>query len=252
MGPDGPDGHGHGPFGWFGPTDGPPGVGRHGWPGGGPDAGWFGPPDGWLVLPAAVLGLLAVIALVGLLYRSGRVTPPLAGRRSAALGPGSRWDTAVERHGALARQYAAFECDPRSVLDLPALVDVRQPATARFVDAFAESCALLTAERPPEPYAQQFVDAVERAEHAWAAARDAARRRGSAGFDAAERALLDQLRTLLDVVGSSEFDAERRAAFEQARSRFAELERRTGWRLPERAALAVEAGARPALVVGEG
>jgi hypothetical protein len=249
MGPDG-DGHGHGPFDQFRHFGGPGGPGHHGWPGG-PDAAGFGPPDAWwLVLPAAVAGVVVVLVVVALLYRSDGMTLLLADRRGRAVGPAAdgRWAAAVERHRVLARQYAAFECDPRSVLDLPALVDVRQPATARFVDAFAESCALLTDHRPPEPYAQHFVEAVDRAQRAWTAAREAARRRGTAEFGVDERALLEQLRTLLDVVDSSEFEAERRAAFEQARARFAELERRTGWRLPERAAAAVEHGARAALV----
>jgi hypothetical protein len=245
MGPGG-DGPGHGgpadQF-WHGPggPGGPGGFGHPpGWPGG------FDGPGPWLILPATVIAFLAVVVLLTLLWRTGRAAGLLAGPRPRAL-PDRTWDVAVERHRALAAEYAAYECDPRSILDLPALADVRQPATARFVDAFAEASALLTDRRPPEPYARQFVEAVERAQQAWVAAREAARRRGGAAFGSPERALIDQLRTLLDVVDSSAFEAERRAAFAQARNRFAELERRTGWRLPEPAALAVEAGARPAL-----
>jgi BMFP domain-containing protein YqiC len=252
MGPDG-DGHGPGgPLDQFNHLGGPGGFGRHGfgWPGG-PEG--MGGPDWFLMVPGAVLGLLVLLAVVGLLYRSSQTALLLASTRGRSVRAGAdrTWEDAVERHRALALEYARFECDPRSVLDLPALVDVRQPATARFVDAFAEACALLTDERPPKAYAQRFVEAVERAERAWAAAREAARRRGAAEFGADERALLDQLRTLLDVVDSSEFEAERRTAFEQARSRFAELERRTGWRLPARAAAAVEDRVRGALVAAE-
>jgi hypothetical protein len=232
-GPFGPFWHGHGPGGF----DRPPGL-----PGG------FPGPDPWLVLPATVVAFLAVLLLLTLLWRTGRVL----GARTRAAVPDRSWDLAVERHRALAVEYAAYECDPRAVLDLPALADVRQPATARFVDAFAEASALLTDRRPPEPYARQFVEAGERAQRAWAAAREAARRRGGAAFGTAEHALVDQLRALLDVVDSSPFEAERRAAFTRARARFAELERRTGWRLPAPAALAVEEGARPALAAAEG
>ena len=247
MGPGG-DGHGHGPFGHFWPDGGPGGFGRlpHF-----PDG--FDVPNLWLVVPGMLAGLLAVLLVLALLWRTGHAAAALAGaRRSVRAAPDRAWEGAVERHRVLAREYAAFECDPRSVLDLPALVDVRQPATARFVDAFAEAGALLTDRRPPEPYAQQFVAAVERARRAWDAARDAARRRGTAGFGEDERELLDQLRTLLDVVETSAFDGERQAAFAQARNRFAELERRTGWRLPDRAAAAVEGSARAALVAADG
>jgi hypothetical protein len=224
---------GHGPGGGFGRPA--------GWPGG------FDGPDPWLILPATVVAFLGVLLLLTLLWRTGHVL----GTRTRAAVPDRSWDVAVHTHRALAVEYAAYECDPRAVLDLPALADVRQPATARFVDAFAEASALLTDRRPPAPYARQFVEAVERAQRAWTAAGEAARRRGGAAFGTAERALIDQLRTLLDVVESSTFEAERRAAFTQARSRFAELERRTGWRLPAPAALAVEEGARPALTAAE-
>jgi hypothetical protein len=239
MGPDwdGDDRFGpHGP--WFGPG------GFRGPRGDGP---WYDGPGWWPVVPMALTALTALVltALVlALLWRSGR----LPGRRPRAVAAaGTDWPGAVRRHRELAAEYAAFECDPRAVLDLPALVDVRQPATARFVEAFAEATALLTDARPTEPYARRFAAAVERAERAWAAAVETARRRGTAGFSADERALLDQVRTLLDVVASSDFEAERRAAFEQARNRFAELEKRTGWRLPAPAAAAVEDGVRPAL-----
>lgn len=53
-----------------------------------------------------------------------------------------------------------------------------------------------------------------------------------------EMALLERVRALLEVVGSSSFDAERRTAYQQAQRRLAELERCTGWRLPQPALLA--------------
>jgi hypothetical protein len=257
---DGWDGHGHGPFGGgpfgHGPGHGP---GPDGWfdgpgPRGGWDGGWADGPGWWFpVVPGLLAALLATLLVLAVLWRTGRLAALTARRPAALPDPGAAaWTAAVDRYRQLAAEYAAFECDPRSVLDLPALVDVRRPATARFVDAFAEATALLTAQRPPAPHDGQFVAAVERAERAWTAAVDAARRQGTADFTADERALLDQLRTLLDVVESSTFEAERRAAFEQARSRFADLERRTGWRLPRLAARAVEDGARGALSPARG
>ena len=226
---------------WFGPH-GPGGPGGPGWRDG---PGWFDGPGWWPVLPMLLATVLAALVVLAVSWRTGRLD---RARPEAVSGPTPAWDDAVRRYRALAVEYAAFECDPHSVLDLPALVDVRQPATARFVDAFAEATALLTDERPRGAYAQEFVAAVERAERAWTAAVDTARRRGASGFSAEERALVDQVRALLRVVASSAFEAERRAAFEQARSRFAELEKRTGWRLPAPAAVAIEDRVRGALV----
>jgi len=241
----GRDDHDH----WFGPH----GPGGPGGPGGGPGwrdgPGWFDGPGWWPVLPMLLTTVLAALVVLAVLWRTGRLDRLLDRARPQAISaPTAAWDDAVRRYRALAGEYAAFECDPHSVLDLPALVDVRQPATARFVDAFAEATALLTDERPPGSYAREFVAAVERAERAWTAAVDTARRRGASGFSADERALVDQVRALLRVVASSTFEAERRAAFEQARSRFAELEKRTGWRMPAPAAVAIEDRVRGALV----
>ncbi|MCO1654514.1 hypothetical protein [Pseudonocardia humida] len=232
------DGHDHH---WFGPHGGPG-------PRGGP--GWHDAPGFWPVLPALLATLLAAVVVLAVLWRSGWLDRLVdrARPRPVAAAPTADWDDAVRRFGDVAAEYAAFECDPRSVLDLPALVDVRRPATARFVDAFAEVSALLTDDHPGAPHAGEFVAAVERAERSWTAAVDAARRHGASGFSDDERALIDQVRTLLEVVASSPFDAERRTAFEQARGRFAELEKRTGWRLPAPAAVAIEDRARGALV----
>jgi hypothetical protein len=91
----------------------------------------------------------------------------------------ARWADAVVRHRAVASAFVASECDPRSVLDRPALVDVRQPTTAQFVDAFAEARALLTERYPAQEVARRFDDAVEREERAWLAAVDAAERIGA-------------------------------------------------------------------------
>ena len=103
-----------------------------------------------------------------------------------------RWDAAVARYAETARAYAAFECDPAAVLHRPALADVGEPATARFVDAFAEATALLTDAYPGPQMAERFVAAAERADRAWKAAVDAADRVRAARFAPGERALLEQ------------------------------------------------------------
>ena len=154
MGPDF-DGHGHfgGPHGGHGP-------------------GGFFPLFG--VLPFLVSVLVA-------LWISGYGAVLVAYLRSV-LGPDpwrARWADAVARHRAVAAAFAASECDPRSVLERPALVDVKQPATARFVDAFAEARALLTERYPAQEFARRFDDAVQREEQAWLDAVDAAERIGA-------------------------------------------------------------------------
>jgi hypothetical protein len=221
----GSDFDGHGPFG---------GPHHHGGPG---------------FLP--LFGLLPLVAsLLVLLWVSG-YGAALAAWVRAAFAPDpwrARWADAVARHRAVAVAFADFECDPMSVLDRPALADVRQPATGRFVDAFADASALLTERCPGPEVARNFAEAVEREERSWAAAVDAAQRIGDARFSTDERAVLDQVRRLLEVVGSSPFDAERRTAFQQVQRRLTDLARRSGWHLPPRTAVALEHRARGVLL----
>jgi hypothetical protein len=193
--------------------------------------------------------LVAAVTLAGLVLLTRHMALP--GRLFAGPAPDpwrARWDDAVRRHGETARAYAAYECDVRAVLLLPALADVTQRPTARFVDAFAEAGALLTERFPGPEYAQRLVAAVEREERAWSAAVDAAERARDARFAPGERRLVEQTTALLDLALSSPYDAERRTAYRQAAHRLAELERRTGWRLPRPAAAALEHQARVALV----
>jgi hypothetical protein len=199
--------------------------------------------DGWvLMLPGVFVALVLATALA--LNGPGEA---LWNWVRAQLAPDpwrARWAEAVERHRATAQTFAEFECDLRELLRLPALADVEQPATARFVDAFAEANALRTEQFPGSEYAQRFVGAVERAEQGWAAAVEAAERKRDARFVPGERRLIAQVETLLEVAAASRYESERRTAYQQARRRLAELERRTGWRLPRPAAAALELRAR--------
>jgi hypothetical protein len=193
---------------------------------------WADGADGFPIMPV----LFTVALLLWVLHRMYGLDTLAAQIRSAIVGKPDavrpQWDAAVERHAATARSYAAFECDPAAVLHRPALADVREPATARFVDAFAESCALATDEYPGPAAAERFVAATERAERAWAAAVDSAERVRAARFAPGERALVEQALALLSLARSSPHEAERRAAYARARRRLADLERRTGWALP--------------------
>lgn len=222
----------------------------------GPDRDWFdhhhrfgggpGPDAFWLLGPTSVILLGLLVALLWWIAYGQRRLP--AERPRPVADPWrARWDAAVERHRRTAEAYAAFECDPEVVLRLPALADVTQPATARFIDAFAEAGALLTERFPPAPHVQQFVAAAERAAAAWAAARDAAVRIRDAGFGTGDRAAIEHIRVLLTIADRSAYEPERESALRHARRRLAALEKHTGWRLPQPAELALAERARPAL-----
>lgn len=202
--------------------------------------------DGWVLMLPGVF-VAAVLATALALNGPGEA---LYHWVRALLAPDpwrDRWDDAVARHRVTAQAFTDVECDLDTLLRLPALADVGQPATARFVDAFAEANALRTDEFPGPDYARRFVEAVEHAEQAWAAAVEAAERKRDSQFDPAERRLLAQVQTLLNVAGSSAYESERRTAYRQAQRRLAELQRRSGWRLPRPAAVVLEHRARSML-----
>ena len=235
-------GHHHGGYGG--------GYGGGGYGGGGYGGGYGGGGghdifDWFPLLPGVLLALLIVWALLRTsLYSAGPLGTSLR-RTPDTLR--ARWDAAVRTHASTARDFAAYECDPAAVLHLPELANTECPATARFVDAFAEAIALATDAYPGAHHAEQFVAAADRAHRAWRAAVDAAERSRSARFTPEERSLLTQVGALLAVAGNSALEDERRAAYRQARRRLAELERRTGWALPRRAAIVLEQHSRAAL-----
>lgn len=220
----------------MGPNDGWRYHDPHQW---GPGMHPHGPPpwmDGsdaaWSLLP----GLLPLLLVLWIVYR-WYLLDTLAERRRAVLAARRdtvrpRWDAAVARHAATAQAYAAFECDPAAVLHRPALADVTELATSRFVDAFAEATALATDAYPGATAGERFVHAAEQAERSWRAAVDAADRVRAARFAPGERALIEQVLALLALARSSPHEAERRSAYDRARRRLVELERATGWALP--------------------
>ena len=197
-------------------------------------------PPAWADAPspvwATVVSLLPLLLLLWVLVRWYLLTGLVDATRRAVTARRDtvrpRWDAAVARQAETARAYAAFECDPVAVLERPALADVTEPATARFVDAFAEATALATEAYPGRAAGERFVAAVERAARAWTAAVEAADRIRVAKFGSGERALVDQALALLALARSSPHEAERRGAYARARSRLGDLERRTGWALP--------------------
>jgi hypothetical protein len=164
--------------------------------------------------------------------------------RPVPVRPEAVWARAGERFRVLRGEYAAYECDPMAVLRLPALSDVRVPSTGRFVEAFAEAQALETDAFPPVGHASTFVAAVERAERAWRAARDAAERIRLSNLAPEERHAVERVIKLLTTARDSDNDAERLTAYARARSELARLDRAGVIHMPRTAQAALEVAGR--------
>lgn len=176
-------------------------------------------------------------------------TMPVPTARSAipAAPPVPDWDTAHRRFTALAVEYAGYECDPLAVLRLPAMSDVTVPATARFVDAFAEAQALDTDQRPAPEFAALYVAAVDRACRSWQAARGAAERIRLSGFSPQERARVERVIKLLTTAADTSHEAERLAAYALARRELVQLDLAGKITLPRAARAALDVNAQGVL-----
>ena len=168
-------------------------------------------------------------------------------RSAAPPRPDLVWARALARFHALRAEYAAFECDPMKVLRLPALADVSVASTARFVDAFAEAQAMETDQYPTGEHGAGFVAAVDRAERAWQAAREAAERIRLSGLSPAERSTVERVIKLLTTARDSDSDPERLAAYARARSELGKLDRAGVVHLPRTAQAALDEASRGAL-----
>ncbi len=204
-------------------------------------------------VPLLLVGTLTFVAVRRgrrrtALRRGGSAgTAPLPARPAAPPRPDRVWGHARSRFHTLRGEYAAYECDAMEVLRLPALADVAVASTGRFVDAFAEAQALETDAFPGGPHAAQFVAAVDRAERAWRAARDAAERIRLSGLSPAERGTVERVIKLLTTARDSDSDAERLTAYTLARSELAKLDRAGVVHVPLPARSALDAAARGAL-----
>jgi hypothetical protein len=158
--------------------------------------------------------------------------------------PDLLWQQAGQRFHRLRAAYAGFECDPMQVLRLPALADVRVPSTARFVDAFAEAQALDTDAFPGPDHGHRFAVAVDGAERAWGAARDAAERIRLSTLSASERARVDRALKLLITARDSDSEPERLAAYNRARAELAKLDQTGVLHVPLPAQAALDEAAR--------
>lgn len=179
--------------------------------------------------------------------RRSAATAAIPHRPAAPPRPDVAWGLARRRFQALAREYAAHECDPMAVLHRPALSDVTVPSTARFVDAFAEAQALDTDAFPGPQHADLFVRATDRAVRAWRAAREAADRIRLSGLTPEERSSVERVIKLLTVARDSDSESERLAAYARARSELQKLDAAGVVHLPRTAAAALDTAARGSL-----
>jgi hypothetical protein len=202
----------------------------------------------WWLWPLVPLLSLALFAMTWWFLRDIGVALLVDGTRDRLrAGSRARWRAAGARHREIAAAFAAYECDPQAVLYRPALADIREPATARFIEAFAEACALATDQYPGRAMADAFVLAVDRAAHAWTAATQMAERLRTAQFAPGEQTLLEQTAALLRLARQTPHEGERLAAYGRAAQHLAELKRRCGWVLPQQAAAVLQSEARRAL-----
>ncbi len=171
-------------------------------------------------------------------------TAPIPARRAAAPRPDRVWAHARDRFAQLRTEYATFECDAMQVLRLPALADVSVPSTGRFVDAFAEAQSLDSDVFPGAEHAGRFVSAVDRAERAWKAARDAAERIRLSGLSPAERGTVERVIKLLTTARDSDSEPERLAAYTRARAELAKLDQAGVLQVPLPAQAALDEAAR--------
>jgi hypothetical protein len=169
---------------------------------------------------------------------------PIPARRPAPPRPDLVWARARERFHRLRAEYARFECDPMEVLRLPALADVKVASTERFIDAFAEAQALESDAFPGPEHGHKFVGAVDRAERAWRAARDAAERIRLSNLGPAERATVERVIKLLTTARDSDSEPERLAAYARARSELTKLDAAGIVHVPLPAQAALEVSAR--------
>ncbi|WP_214406717.1 hypothetical protein [Pseudonocardia lacus] len=204
-------------------------------------AGPFSPGIGLVGILFALVALNRVTALRAVAASAAAAAPPLPPPPPPS---DQRWTRARERFGALRGGYAAYECDPMQVLRLPALADVSVPSTARFVDAFAEAQALDTDAFPGSEHAERFVAAVDAAERAWGAARDAAERIRHSTLSPGERARVDRVVKLLTTARDSDSEPERLAAYALARAELRRLDQAGVLHVPLPAQAALDEAAR--------
>jgi hypothetical protein len=121
-----------------------------------------------------MLVMVAVAWILLILLGGDRFEPTqrVSGLPSISTAIRQRWHDAVRAHAATT---IAYECTPAALAQRPDLADVTRPATASFIDAFAEANALATDQFLGAEHAERFIHAARRAQQAWRAAADSSR-----------------------------------------------------------------------------
>ena len=203
-----------------------------------------------------VLSVLVLVLLLGAcpaLVVTHRASRSLGGRAAdiaplplarAPPRPDVAWAQARSRFDRLCAEYAAYECDPISVLRLPALADVAVPGA----DASSRRSPRRRRWRPTNPRPRRARHRLRRrgraGRRAWRAARAAAERIRLSGLSPTERGTVERVIKLLTTARDSDSDAERVAAYSRARSELAKLDRAGLVHVPRPAQAALHHAAR--------
>lgn len=143
-------------------------------------------------------------------------------RRSRSAAAALIWDSSVDRHDAVLRDYLPFEIDPQLVLAYPAAVDVQVSATRAFHEAAAHAGALRTENGPSDAgHADSYRLAVDALEAAWTEAKRHARSVGRSYLDQDRARGLERISALLthaDSTQGAESDSYRHRAAELLKS----------------------------------
>lgn len=194
----------------------------------------------WVTL-GIIAGLVLLSLLIWIIVTAGakarrgirETREKAAAELAAAQRRAATWKTFHDRHNELLRKYLHSETDWDSLFFTPALTDPSVPQTyamlraMRAANTLRDTAGELPADLGPDidltrlPYPR----AVEEFALAWDAAERYARRIGQKGIPAAERKLIKQIRTFLDMAeNSAASQNERNLAYRRAQSLIESLE----------------------------
>ncbi|MGV9803137.1 hypothetical protein ACWDTP_34290 [Mycobacterium sp. NPDC003449] len=143
-------------------------------------------------------------------------------RRRPSTAAALIWESSVDRHDAVLRDYLPFEIDPQLILAYPAAVDVQVSATRTFHEAAGHANALRTETGPSDAgHADSYRLAVGALEAAWTEAERHARSVGRGYLDQDRARGLERISALLthaDATEGAESDSYRNRAAELLRS----------------------------------
>jgi hypothetical protein len=196
----------------------------------------------WLLITLGIIGALILTAVLIwiLIAATGRARRSIrAARKEAEVERAGReriaaaWQTFHDRHNELLRKIVHSETDWDSLFFLPALTDPNVPQTYAMLRAMRaagtqrDTAGELPADLPLDVdlTTLPYPEAVEAFAVAWDAAERNARRLGQKGVPHAERKLIKEIRTLLDMAeNAAASQTERSLAYRRAQKLIESLE----------------------------